>query len=135
MYGAVLAKSFTRIDHVSLIKSGIVTLVFTDPDHYDHFDRDDELEIPKIREGILQGTCEFAVGNRTKGIQCTVRAKISPREQSCLMSGEKLAHVKAHRAQSLQLHALLPQAGDHCGNANVLANPPALQDRDVSKIL
>ena len=91
---AVLAKSFSRIHHANLINWGLVPLVFTDPADYDRIDRDDELEIPKIREGILQGTHEFTVRNRTKGGEFTMRVEISPRERGYLAAGGKLAQVK-----------------------------------------
>jgi len=91
---AVLAKSFSRIHHANLINWGIVPLIFTDPADYARVDRDDELEIPKIREGILQGTREFTVRNRTKGGEFTVRVEISPRERGYLVAGGKLAQVK-----------------------------------------
>jgi len=93
---AVLAKSFSRIHHANLINWGIVPLLFTDPADYDGIDRDDELEIPKIRDGILQGAHVFTVRNRTKGSQFTARVEITPRDRGYLLSGGKLAHVKQH---------------------------------------
>src|SRR3989442_341379 len=93
---AVLAKSFSRIHHANLINWGIVPLLFTDPADYDGIDRDDELEIPKIRDGILQGAHVFTVRNQTKGRQFTARVEITPRDRGYLLAGGKLAHVKQH---------------------------------------
>ena len=96
---AVLAKSFSRIHHANLINWGLVPLIFTDPADYERLTQDDELEIPNVRDGIVQGIHTFTVRNRTRGNQFTVRVDITPRDRAYLLAGGKLAHVKQHPLQ------------------------------------
>jgi aconitate hydratase len=93
---AVLAKSFSRIHHANLVNWGIVPFTFADPADYDRVERDDDLEIAGVREGIAAGARTFTARNRTRQTTFTVQVTLTPRERSYLLAGGRLAHARQH---------------------------------------
>ncbi len=83
----ILAKSFARIHRDNLINNGILPMTFADEADYDRFDRDDELELPGVRELIERGAERIPVRNVTKGFTCEVLLPLSDRQRRMVLAG------------------------------------------------
>ena len=71
----VIAKSFARIHRSNLINSGILPLVFENPNDYEEFSLGDEVELIDIMQALDTGN--MTVKNATKGVECTALAEYS----------------------------------------------------------
>lgn len=89
---AVVAKSFARIHRSNLINSGILPLVFEDPEDYDKFDEFDKLEISDIFESLKSGS--FTLKDLDKDLKVKVLGDFSPREKEILFEGGYLNYAK-----------------------------------------
>ncbi|MDD7463021.1 MAG: aconitate hydratase [Anaerococcus sp.] len=89
---AVVAKSFARIHRSNLINSGILPLVFEDPEDYDKFDEFDKLEISDIFESLKSGS--FTLKDLDKNLEVKVLGDFSPREKEILFEGGYLNYAK-----------------------------------------
>jgi aconitate hydratase len=87
---AVIAKSFARIHLANLINFGIVPLIFTNPDDYDQFAQEDQLEIDVSQLGKEKLT----VKNTTRGFQIMVSHPMTSRDIEMIKSGGALAFVR-----------------------------------------
>lgn len=89
----VIAKSFARIHRSNLINSGILPLVFKNPQDYEKIQLGDELEISRTVEQIQSPVLE--VKNITRNEIYKTVTDYSPLEISMLMAGGKINMLKA----------------------------------------
>ena len=89
---AVLVKSFSRMHKANLINSGILPLVFMNPDDYDTIDQGDELILADIRAAIEEKDTAV-VRNITKGLEYTVGTDFSARQRAILLAGGCLNYI------------------------------------------
>ncbi|WP_053985796.1 aconitate hydratase [Niameybacter massiliensis] len=90
---AVLTKSFARIHKANLINSGILPLVFVNPEDYDTIDVMDELDILDVKAKV-ETEDYLTVRNTTKGLDYNVKLEISDRERQMLLLGGKINMIK-----------------------------------------
>lgn len=90
---AVLVKSFARIHKANLVNSGILPLVFHNPEDYDSIDLLDVLTIENI-ENHLQNHEALKVINKTKNLTYQVHVEVSEREKRILCEGGKINFIK-----------------------------------------
>ncbi len=90
---AVIAKSFARIHAANLINNGIIPITFENPDDYDRFELGDELELPNVRNRILNGD-SISIVNTTKNITVTGVVSLSERQKQMLCAGGLLNYTK-----------------------------------------
>lgn len=88
----VVAKSFARIHRSNLINSGILPLVFENPNDYEEFSLGDEVELVDIMQALDAG--KMTVKNVTKGIECTALAEYSDYEKMLIKAGGKINSMK-----------------------------------------
>lgn len=93
---AVIAKSFARIHYANLINSGILPLVFENPDDYDRIKLFDELEISDIFESLESGI--FTAKNSRRNESVKLIGKFSDRQKQVLRSGGYLNFVRGSQA-------------------------------------
>jgi aconitate hydratase len=92
----VIAKSFERIHTANLINFGIIPLTFVKEKDFDSIDQDDELEIPNIRNQIIQAG-KIMVKNITKGSEFEAQATLSDRQREIMLAGGTLAYMKTNQ--------------------------------------
>lgn len=90
---AVIAKSFARIHAANLINNGIIPITFENPDDYDRFELGDELELPDVRNRILNGD-PISIVNTTKNLTFTGVVSLSERQKQMLCAGGLLNYTK-----------------------------------------
>lgn len=90
---AVIAKSFARIHAANLINNGIIPITFANPDDYDCFELGDELELPNVRERIINGET-IEIVNQTKNKTVTGVVTLSERQKQMLCAGGLLNYTK-----------------------------------------
>ena len=76
----------------NLINSGILPLVFMNPDDYDTIDQGDELILADIRAAIEEKDTAV-VRNITKGLEYTVGTDFSARQRAILLAGGCLNYI------------------------------------------
>ncbi|KYH35771.1 homoaconitase large subunit [Clostridium tepidiprofundi DSM 19306] len=92
---AVIAKSIERIHNANLINFGIVPLTFKNEEDYEKIEQGDKLEIPDIRNRILNDL-PLIVKNKSKSIEFEVNYNFSDREKEILAIGGTLEYMKKH---------------------------------------
>lgn len=90
---AVIAKSFARIHAANLINNGIIPITFADPTDYDRFELGDQLELPNIRERIINGE-NIEIVNVTKNVTMNGVVTLSERQKQMLCAGGLLNYTK-----------------------------------------
>ena len=92
----VLAKSFARIHRSNLINSGILPLVFADPEDYETFDLGDVLVIEDAREQVeAQAENKYiVVKNITKKREYKTIPNFSALETKMILNGGKINTIK-----------------------------------------
>ena len=90
---AVLVKSFARIHRSNLINAGILPLTFQYEADYDKIDQNDELEIPDVKDCIVNDK-PIVVKNVTKNLLIPVNADLSGRSKEILLAGGLLNYTK-----------------------------------------
>ena len=90
---AVITKSFARIHMANLINSGIVPLVFENPDDYDAVSQGDDLAIEDII-GQLKSGDVIKVENKTNGRIFNTLVSLSERQRAMLIDGGLLNYTK-----------------------------------------
>ena len=90
---AVIAKSFERIHSANLINFGIVPLTFKTESDYDMIDSGDELQIPNIREAIVNNE-PLIVKNLTKKKDFEVNYELSERQRNIILAGGMLSYIR-----------------------------------------
>ncbi len=91
---AVVAKSFARIHFANLINSGIIPLVFDNPEDYDKIDYLDDVEIPDIQRAVTAGKATLV--NKMKNVKINLVSVFSERQIEVLKTGGYLNYVKNH---------------------------------------
>ena len=95
---AIIAKSFARIHRANLMNYAVLPLTLVDEDDYDHLDPEDHLEIPDVRQRLLDGAEHVPVHNRTQ--QCVIETylPLTDRERQIVLAGGLLRFAgKEHR--------------------------------------
>ncbi len=90
---AVVVKSFARIHKANLINSGIIPLVFENPQDYDTIDVLDDLVIENAREQVANEN-HIMMKNVTKNLTYTLTLEVSDRERSMLLYGGKINRIR-----------------------------------------
>lgn len=88
---AIVAKSFARIHKANLINSGILPLVFENPEDYDKVKEYDQIEIKNLKKGLEDGKLEISINGKES---IPVLIEISDRDKEILLAGGKLNYVK-----------------------------------------
>lgn len=89
---AVIAKSFARIHFSNLINSGIVPLIFENPDDYSKIEQGDLLSISDIKIGLNNG--KVILKNVTKDIEIKLVTNLTERQKNILFAGGLLQYTK-----------------------------------------
>ena len=89
---AVIAVSFARMHKANLINSGIIPLVFANPNDYNGIDEGDTLELSGIDDAIA-GADKVTVNNITKNTKITLNAEFSERARKILLAGGLLNYT------------------------------------------
>lgn len=88
----IIAKSFARIHRSNLINSGILPLVFVNPDDYDDFNLGDELVIENIKTQVNEDI--ILVKNISNGKTYETSANFTPAEKLLINAGGKINSMK-----------------------------------------
>ncbi len=91
---AVMAISFARIHAANLINSGIMPLVFENPEDYEKISEGDVLTVKDARNQLVSGKIE--VINETKGFKFTLKADFTEKQQNMLLSGGLINMMKGN---------------------------------------
>ena len=89
----VMAKSFARIHRSNLINSGIIPLVFKNPEDYDGLNLGDQLVIENAPAQIEQE--ELVVKNKTTGKEYVMLPGLSELEKKMILAGGKINMIKS----------------------------------------
>lgn len=89
---AVIAVSFARMHKANLINSGIIPLVFANPEDYNAIEQGDTLELHDIRACIEHGDT-VTVKNITKNTEIVLNAEFSDRARNILLAGGLLNYT------------------------------------------
>lgn len=90
---AVIAKSLERIHSANLVNFGILPLKFANEADYDKLAKDDELEIPDVRERLKKNE-PLRVVNKSKGAEFAVEHGLSERQREIILAGGLLNYIK-----------------------------------------
>jgi len=90
---AILAKSFARIHMANLINSGILPLVFVNPDDYETIELSDELIIENPKAQLEAGEI-IIVKNISKRLDIKTRLDVSPRIKAIIYAGGLLNYTR-----------------------------------------
>lgn len=91
---AVIAKSFARIHKANLINSGILPLVFEDPNDYDEITEMAEVTLNGCIEGVKSGRLMLNTGRK----QIPVKIELTSGELEILLAGGKINLMKTRAA-------------------------------------
>ena len=89
---AVLAKSFARIHKANLINSGILPLVFENPEDYDALALMDDLTIENATQQVRSG--HVVVKDGKSGREMAFRIELTDKELQVLLAGGKINFIK-----------------------------------------
>ncbi len=89
----VMAKSFARIHRSNLINSGIIPLVFKNPEDYNGLNLGDQLVIENAPAQIEQE--ELVVKNKTTGKEYVMLPGLSELEKKMILAGGKINMIKS----------------------------------------
>ncbi|MDO5037815.1 MAG: aconitate hydratase [Tissierellia bacterium] len=90
---AVIALSFARIHRQNLINSGILPLVFENPEDYKSINEGDLLEIKDLRDQLGRG---LVLRNLSQNKDIALSLPLSDREKKVLLQGGYLNYAKTH---------------------------------------
>ena len=93
---AVIAVSFARMHKANLINSGIIPLVFANPEDYNAIEQGDTLELHDIRACVEHGDT-VTVKNITKNTEIVLNAEFSDRARNILLAGGLLNYTAEHK--------------------------------------
>ena len=88
----VIAKSYARIHRSNLINSGIIPLVFANPEDYDDFSLDHRLRIENARQAVEEDN--IIVKNLDTGKEYKIYGNFTPEERAILLAGGKINMIK-----------------------------------------
>ncbi len=90
---AVLVKSFARIHRANLINAGILPLTFVDPADYEKINLGDQLELPYVKQEIMEGK-NITVINRTLDEKFEAVCELTDRTRDIIIAGGLLDYTK-----------------------------------------
>lgn len=90
---AVLVKSFARIHRANLINAGIIPLTFANASDYDKFNLGDQLELPNVKQEIMDGK-NITVVNKTNGETVEAVCELTDRTKAIIIAGGLLDYTK-----------------------------------------
>ncbi|MCH5303359.1 MAG: aconitate hydratase [Ruminococcus sp.] len=90
---AVLVKSFARIHRANLINAGIIPLTFLNASDYDKFNLGDQLELPNVKQEIMDGK-NITVVNKTSGETVEAVCELTDRTKAIIIAGGLLDYTK-----------------------------------------
>lgn len=90
---AVLVKSFARIHRANLINAGILPLTFTNEADYDEISLNDKLELPDVKQLILENK-EIVIKNLTTGKEIKTVCELSERTKAIILAGGLLNYTR-----------------------------------------
>jgi aconitate hydratase len=90
----VIAKSIERIHRQNLINFGILPLLFENEEDYEKIDKNDLIEIPMVRQKLVQKSDIFAI-DRPKKTQIKLKHDLSDRDIKVMLRGGKLNYYRA----------------------------------------
>jgi aconitate hydratase len=90
---AVMAKSIERIHTANLVNFGIVPFTFVKESDYDSLKRDDDVEIPGIRDAIERGDEVVEAFDRTAGKKVLLKTDLSERQRKIAIAGGLLPYT------------------------------------------
>jgi aconitate hydratase len=94
----VVAKGFARIHWQNLVNYGVLPLTLEDPSEFDRLQRDNVLQIERVRQQIQQRS-GVTVRNVTQQFSFETRHHLSPRQIETLLCGGLIQWAKDHRPQ------------------------------------
>ena len=90
---AIIAKSFARIHRANLMNYAVLPLTLLNEDDYDHLAPQDQLEIPDVRQRLLDGAEHLAVHNRTQDRVIETYLPLTDRERQIVLAGGLLRYA------------------------------------------
>ncbi len=90
---AVLVKSFARIHRANLINAGIIPLTFVNAEDYDKFNLGDMLELPNVKQEIMDGK-NITVVNKSNGETIEAVCELTDRTKAIIIAGGLLDYTK-----------------------------------------
>lgn len=91
----VVAKSFARIHRSNLINSGILPLVFVNPDDYNKISLGDKLIIKDIQSQLNNST--ISIENLSQGYSFSVSHNFSKYDINLILAGGKINYIKGDK--------------------------------------
>lgn len=90
---AVMAKSMERIHAANLVNFGIIPFTFVSESDYDLLSRDDDLEIPGIRDALEGGAEVVEAFDRTAEKKVLLKMELSRRQREMVAAGGLLPYT------------------------------------------
>ena len=90
---AVMAKSMERIHAANLVNFGIIPFTFVSESDYDLLSRDDDLEIPGIRDALEGGAEVVEALDRTAEKKVLLKIELSRRQREMVTAGGLLPYT------------------------------------------
>ena len=94
---AVMAKSMERIHAANLVNFGIIPFTFVSESDYDLLSRDDDLEIPGIRDALEGGAEVVEAFDRTAEKKVILKMELSRRQREMVAAGGLLPYTVRKR--------------------------------------
>ena len=94
---AVMAKSMERIHAANLVNFGIIPFTFVSESDYDLLSRDDDLEIPGIRDALEGGAEVVEAFDRTAEKKVLLKMELSRRQREMVAAGGLLPYTVRKR--------------------------------------
>ncbi|MDD3566709.1 MAG: aconitase family protein, partial [Methanothrix sp.] len=95
---AVIAKSIERIHAANLVNFGIVPFTFVSESDYDLLSKDDDLEIPGIREALEEGAEVVEALDRTAEERVLLKTELSQRQRDIIVAGGLLPYTVRNKS-------------------------------------
>ena len=90
---AIIAKSFARIHRANLTNYAVLPLTLVEEDDYDHLSTEDRLEIPNVRQLLLDGAELIPVHNCTRERIVETYLPLTDRERQIVLAGGLLRYA------------------------------------------
>ena len=94
---AVIAKSFARIHAANLVNSGILPLVFENPEDYELLEQGEQIKLPKIHEGLLKDKIVLQCNKK----EIPLKIELAERQKNILLAGGLLKYASRNRKNNV----------------------------------